>query len=96
MWWLLNVVAVAGLATVAEALTLRIELRDIAVRGAASAAGSADSQPDPAHRRASLFDRKSDLAARNASAAPADDVELGLRDAHDPASMSNPHADPQS
>lgn len=31
MWWLLNGLAVAGLATVGEALSLKIELRDISV-----------------------------------------------------------------
>lgn len=40
MWWVLNVLAAAGLATVAEALSMRVELREIAVRA------------DPADRRA--------------------------------------------
>ncbi|CAN8073799.1 unnamed protein product [Agarophyton chilense] len=31
MWWLLNIIATAGLATVGEAISLRLELRDIAV-----------------------------------------------------------------
>lgn len=31
MWWLLNLIAAAGLAAVAEAVSLRIELRDIAI-----------------------------------------------------------------
>lgn len=31
VWWVLNVLAAAGLATIAEAVSMRLELRDIAV-----------------------------------------------------------------
>lgn len=40
MWWFLNVIATAGLATVGEALSLRIELREISVRADGGGGGS--------------------------------------------------------
>lgn len=46
MWWLLNIVATAGLATVGEALSLRIELREINLRGEAAAGNTRKERGD--------------------------------------------------
>lgn len=51
MWWLLNIVAAVALATVAETLSLRVELRDIAVRADVAPATGAVAQDGPGGRR---------------------------------------------
>lgn len=78
MWWLLNIVATAALATVGEALSLRIELREIAVRGDAPTSASVQEQP----QRRGMFERKTETVRP-------DDIESGLRDAAEGSSAGN-------